>query len=47
MELEDLVDVDENIEACPGCGCMPGDGLTEGCEAESGCGTLRQWAEAK
>lgn len=26
---------------CPGCGCKPGDGMTEGCEAEEGCGYFR------
>jgi len=24
--------------ACPGCGCMPGDGVTAGCTHEDGCG---------
>lgn len=28
-------------EACPGCGCKPGDGLTDGCEDAAGCGFLR------
>lgn len=28
-------------DSCPGCGCRPGDGLTEGCEHVDGCGTLR------
>ncbi len=31
---EDFVDP----EACPGCGCLPGDGLTDGCEHPEGCG---------
>lgn len=26
------------VEACPGCGCMPGDGVTEGCDDPIGCG---------
>ncbi len=25
-------------DACPGCGCEPGDGITESCDAEDGCG---------
>ena len=25
-------------DACPGCGCMPGDGRTEGCIDPDGCG---------
>lgn len=29
-------------EACPGCGCVPGQGLTEGCNHPGGCGTLRK-----
>lgn len=32
---------DEGNEACPGCGCQPGDGLTEGCEDPNGCGYWR------
>jgi hypothetical protein len=28
-------------EECPGCGCMPGDGITEGCEDMGGCGHNR------
>jgi hypothetical protein len=28
-------------DACPGCGCRPGDGLTEGCSHEFGCGYWR------
>jgi hypothetical protein len=30
-----------NPEACPGCGCLPGDGLTDGCEDPTGCGYFR------
>lgn len=26
------------FDACPGCGCRPGDGRTEGCSHELGCG---------
>ena len=25
-------------EACPGCGCKPGDGITESCNDSEGCG---------
>ena len=28
-------------EACPGCGCKPGDGYTEGCDHPDGCGFFR------
>ena len=28
----------EDVEACPGCGCKPGDGATEGCDDPDGCG---------
>lgn len=31
---------DEDIEACPGCGCMPGDGRTPGCTHPGGCGYM-------
>ena len=29
---------DEDPEACPGCGCGPGDGRTKGCSDPDGCG---------
>lgn len=29
--------LDDN-EACPGCGCLPGDGISDDCEDEDGCG---------
>jgi hypothetical protein len=29
-------------EACPGCGCRPGDGLTAGCNDPLGCGYFRE-----
>ena len=29
---------DDDPEACPGCGCLPGDGRTEGCDHPDGCG---------
>lgn len=28
-------------EACPGCGCRPGDGITTGCFDPDGCGYWR------
>jgi hypothetical protein len=28
-------------EACPTCGCEPGDGLTDGCDDPDGCGYYR------
>lgn len=28
----------DDPEACPGCGCKPGDGKTEGCTHPEGCG---------
>lgn len=30
-----------NPERCPGCGCEPGDGLTDGCNETNGCGFYR------
>ncbi len=29
-------------EACPGCGCVPGDGITDGCHDPDGCGFHQQ-----
>lgn len=34
--------VGEDSEGCPGCGCMPGDGLTADCTDENGCGFWRE-----
>lgn len=36
-------EVDEytNPEACPGCGCLPGEGRTNGCDHPDGCGFTR------
>jgi formate dehydrogenase maturation protein FdhE len=31
----------ESAEACPGCGCKPGDGITESCEHPEGCGYFK------
>ena len=33
-----LREPEEDPEACPGCGCRPGDGRTEGCKHPDGCG---------
>jgi len=30
-----------DVYACPGCGCMPGDGRTPGCTHPDGCGAFR------
>lgn len=32
---------EDDGEACPGCGCRPGDGLTAGCDHPAGCGFYR------
>ncbi len=32
--------VKPNPEECDGCGCLPGDGATEGCEDPDGCGFI-------
>lgn len=32
-------------EACPGCGCKPGDGITFGCDHPEGCGYWRSFNE--
>ena len=29
-------------EACPGCGCVPGDGITEECNDPLGCGEAKK-----
>jgi hypothetical protein len=29
---------EENPDACPGCGCLPCDGITESCNHPDGCG---------
>ena len=34
--LDDADDFDP--EACPGCGCVPGEGITDDCEHPDGCG---------
>lgn len=34
-------------EMCPGCECMPGDGITEGCNNPVGCGYFRTWHQSQ
>ena len=53
-EEEEDEDEEETDEACPGKrgdtprhGCVPGDGVTEGCEDPGGCGELRPAATAR
>ena len=36
--LADEEDAEAGPEACPGCGCKPGDGPTAGCVHPLGCG---------
>lgn len=43
--LESSEEIEDEIaqgERCPGCGCEPGDGLTEGCAHPEGCGFFRE-----
>ena len=42
IHLECLEPADDS---CPGCGAQPGDGVTEGCSHEVGCGFQRKMAE--
>ena len=39
--MEDTITELEPVEACPGCGCLPGDGITSGCTDRDGCGWAR------
>lgn len=32
----------KTVEACPGCGCRPGDGITEKCNHPAGCGYWKE-----
>ena len=38
MTPEELGQAAVNALACPGCGCTPGDGITESCNDPMGCG---------
>ena len=42
MDAEEPEEEPLDPEACPGCGCLPGDGVTEGCDHPGGCGYNRQ-----
>lgn len=42
-DLEEEEEEDE--EACPGCGCVPGDGITEECNDPLGCGEAKKQRE--
>lgn len=33
---------EDDPEACPGCGCKPGDGITPGCDHPMGCGFFKE-----
>jgi hypothetical protein len=35
--IEERGPYDEDL-MCPGCGCLPGDGITNGCDDPDGCG---------
>jgi hypothetical protein len=37
--------VKNDDEACPGCGCEPGDGVTEDCDDPAGCGFWKEQQE--
>jgi len=41
QELRDQANVQYQIEACPGCGNMPGDGMNPLCNHGGGCGFWR------
>lgn len=38
FEGRDLTKTSDEDCACPGCGCLPGEGITESCNHEEGCG---------
>ena len=40
-DLDAIEEALDNDERCPGCGSEPGDGITEGCNDEAGCGYFR------
>mgnify|MGYP001585028116 CR=1 FL=1 len=37
-EVSEEEEEEDDPEACPGCGCKPGDGITESCNHPDGCG---------
>jgi len=38
LELAEELAEELNPEACPGCGCLPGDGISADCDHPEGCG---------
>ena len=36
-----MAEITVDPEACPSCGCVPGDGITDNCNDGEGCGYLR------
>lgn len=42
LEEENLTVEEDEACACPGCGCKPGEGLTDSCTHEEGCGYFKQ-----
>ena len=41
IETDDGYEDELDPEACPGCGCLPGDGVSEDCDDEAGCGFFK------
>lgn len=41
---EDCAGIDAKPDACPGCGCEPGDGVTTACQHPEGCGYWKEQA---
>lgn len=46
VRLSGLETLTADPEACPGCGCKPGDGITAACNHPEGCGYFKQVAPA-
>lgn len=44
VKLSWLVAPEDDL-SCPGCGCVPGDGITQECEHELGCGYWRAYLQ--
>jgi hypothetical protein len=36
---------EDDEDACPGCGCRPGDGITPGCNDPMGCGYWKEYSK--
>ena len=45
-EDEFLAAMTPDPSACDGCGCVPGDGRTEGCQDPDGCGYFEERARS-